>query len=314
MLKADIDSGATGDKVKAYEDGTLNAEGKHVVVIGGGDTGSDCIGTSIRQGAKSVTCAYRRDAKNMPGSRREVKNAKEEGVKFLFNRQPIAIIGEDKVEGVKVVETDLGEYILQLAKEPPSHIVAPVVHKVKDEVSDLFAQKHSRPRQTDIAALCREAREMLRELMQAPELARVIRARMHDRLMISDRALLTLRHIVQVAMIINVFLLGNEVFKEFYTGNLHVSSATYLYLGLHGRQPHIVAGFTQLFVSAAHHFTDLLQTIAHAARQRRGTALGKEPDLRSIGERTFSAELWFAFVRWTGSHLHHGTWFIEVAV
>ena len=76
--------------------------------------------------------------------------------------------------------------------------------------------------------------EMLRELMKAPELARVIRARMHDRLMISDRALLTLRHIVQVAMIINVFLLGNEVFKEFYTGNLHVSSATYLYFGLHG--------------------------------------------------------------------------------
>ena len=76
--------------------------------------------------------------------------------------------------------------------------------------------------------------DVLRELMKSPELGRVVRARMHDRLMISDRALLTLRHIVQVAMIINVFLLGNEVFKEFYTGNLHVSSATYLYLGLHG--------------------------------------------------------------------------------
>jgi len=76
--------------------------------------------------------------------------------------------------------------------------------------------------------------EALRQLMKTPELERVIRARMHDRLMISDRALLTLRHIVQVAMIINVFLLGNEVFKEFYTGNLHVSSATYLYFGLHG--------------------------------------------------------------------------------
>ncbi len=68
----------------------------------------DCNRTSIRQGAKSVTCAYRRDAANMPGSRREVKNAKEEGVKFLFNRQPIAIVGEGKVEGVKVVETRLG--------------------------------------------------------------------------------------------------------------------------------------------------------------------------------------------------------------
>src|SRR5690606_17797807 len=58
---------------------------------------------------KSVTCAYRRDARNMPGSRREVKNAKDEGVKFLFNRQPVAIVGEDRVEGVKVVETRLGE-------------------------------------------------------------------------------------------------------------------------------------------------------------------------------------------------------------
>jgi Ni/Fe-hydrogenase subunit HybB-like protein len=76
--------------------------------------------------------------------------------------------------------------------------------------------------------------EALRHLMKAPALERVIRARMHDRLMISDRALLTLRHIVQVAMIINIFLLGNEVFKEFYTDNLHVSAARYLYFGLHG--------------------------------------------------------------------------------
>lgn len=76
--------------------------------------------------------------------------------------------------------------------------------------------------------------EALRQLMKTPGLERVIRARMHDRLMISDRALLTLRHIVQVAMIINVFLLGNEVFKEFYTGNLHVAAAQYLYFGLHG--------------------------------------------------------------------------------
>ena len=64
--------------------------------------------------------------------------------------------------GVEVVETDLGEYILQLAKEPPSHIVAPVVHKTRDEVSDLFEEKHRTPRKTDIAALTREAREMLR--------------------------------------------------------------------------------------------------------------------------------------------------------
>ena len=69
----------------------------------------DCNRTSIRQGATAVTCAYRRDEANMPGSRKEVKNAKDEGVKFLFNRQPIAIIGEDRVEGVKVVTTELGE-------------------------------------------------------------------------------------------------------------------------------------------------------------------------------------------------------------
>ena len=76
--------------------------------------------------------------------------------------------------------------------------------------------------------------EALRQLMKAPALERVIRARMLDRLMISDRALLTLRHIVQVSMIINVFLLGNEVFKEFYTGNLHMAASKYLYFGLHG--------------------------------------------------------------------------------
>ncbi|MCF5385246.1 NAD(P)-binding protein, partial [Pseudomonas syringae] len=93
---------------KAPED-FVDMKGKRVVVLGGGDTAMDCNRTSIRQGAKSVTCAYRRDEENMPGSRKEVKNAKEEGVKFLYNRQPIAIIGEGKVEGVKVVETRLGE-------------------------------------------------------------------------------------------------------------------------------------------------------------------------------------------------------------
>jgi glutamate synthase (NADPH/NADH) small chain len=83
--------------------------GKKVVVLGGGDTAMDCNRTSIRQQAASVTCAYRRDEENMPGSRREVANAKEEGVQFLFNRQPVEIVGTDKVEGVKVVSTQLGE-------------------------------------------------------------------------------------------------------------------------------------------------------------------------------------------------------------
>lgn len=87
----------------------ISVEGKRVVVLGGGDTAMDCNRTAIRQQAVSVTCAYRRDEENMPGSRREVVNAKEEGVKFLYNRQPVEIVGDGKVEGVKVVETQLGE-------------------------------------------------------------------------------------------------------------------------------------------------------------------------------------------------------------
>lgn len=90
-------------------DDYISMEGKRVVVLGGGDTAMDCNRTSIRQNAASVTCAYRRDEGNMPGSRREVSNAREEGVEFLFNRQPVAVVGEEKVEGVKVVRTRLGE-------------------------------------------------------------------------------------------------------------------------------------------------------------------------------------------------------------
>lgn len=89
----------------------ISMEGKKVVVLGGGDTAMDCVRTAIRQQAESVTCVYRRDELNMPGSRREVKNAKEEGVKFMFNRQPVEVFsGKDgKVNGIKVVETRLGE-------------------------------------------------------------------------------------------------------------------------------------------------------------------------------------------------------------
>ncbi|MCP1676871.1 glutamate synthase (NADPH/NADH) small chain [Natronocella acetinitrilica] len=86
----------------------ISMRGKRVVVLGGGDTAMDCNRTSIRQGARKVTCAYRRDEENMPGSRREVNNAKEEGVKFLWNRQPVEIVGDGRVEGVKVVTTELG--------------------------------------------------------------------------------------------------------------------------------------------------------------------------------------------------------------
>jgi glutamate synthase (NADPH/NADH) small chain len=86
----------------------IDMKGKHVVVLGGGDTGMDCNRTAIRQGAASVTCTYRRDEDNMPGSRRDYKNSKEEGVTFLFNRQPVEIVGADGVQGVKLVETRLG--------------------------------------------------------------------------------------------------------------------------------------------------------------------------------------------------------------
>jgi glutamate synthase (NADPH) small chain len=86
----------------------VDMKGKNVVVLGGGDTGMDCNRTAIRQGASSVTCTYRRDEDNMPGSRRDYKNSKEEGVTFLFNRQPVEIVGSDRVQGVKLVETRLG--------------------------------------------------------------------------------------------------------------------------------------------------------------------------------------------------------------
>lgn len=87
----------------------LDLKGKKVVVLGGGDTAMDCTRTAIRQGAEQVICAYRRDEANMPGSKKEVENAKEEGVEFLFNSQPIGIVGKDKVEGIKFVGTRLGE-------------------------------------------------------------------------------------------------------------------------------------------------------------------------------------------------------------
>src|SRR6202041_3338169 len=88
--------------------GFIDMRGKRVVVLGGVDTGIVCNLTAIRQGASSVTCTYRRDEDNMLGSRRDYKNSKEEGVTFLFNKQPIEIVGTDRVQGVKLVETRLG--------------------------------------------------------------------------------------------------------------------------------------------------------------------------------------------------------------
>ena len=98
-----------GDKVKLFDNGTLNAEGKNVVVIGGGDTAMDCVRTSIRQNAKSVKCLYRRDKENMPGSAREVKNAEEEGVEFVWLSSPKEFIGKNKVESLLVDKINLGE-------------------------------------------------------------------------------------------------------------------------------------------------------------------------------------------------------------
>jgi len=97
-----------GDEVEEFDNGDLNAEGKRVVVIGGGDTAMDCVRTAIRQGATSVKCLYRRDRANMPGSQREVQNAEEEGVDFVWLTAPKGFTGSDRVEGVMVQRMRLG--------------------------------------------------------------------------------------------------------------------------------------------------------------------------------------------------------------
>ena len=97
-----------GDKVELFDNGTLNAEGKNVVVIGGGDTAMDCVRTSIRQKAKSVKCLYRRDKDNMPGSAREVGNAEEEGVEFVWLTSPKKFIGNKAVKEIEVNKMILG--------------------------------------------------------------------------------------------------------------------------------------------------------------------------------------------------------------
>jgi len=97
-----------GDAVPEFEDGTLDAKGKNVVVIGGGDTAMDCVRTAVRQGAKSVKCLYRRDRENMPGSTREVAHAEEEGVEFIWLAAPQAFLGDETVTGVKAIRMRLG--------------------------------------------------------------------------------------------------------------------------------------------------------------------------------------------------------------
>ena len=98
-----------GDKVEMFDNGKLNAENKDVVVIGGGDTAMDCVRTAVRQNAKSIKCLYRRDKENMPGSAREVLNAEEEGVEFVWLSSPKEFIGKNKVESVVVNKIKLGD-------------------------------------------------------------------------------------------------------------------------------------------------------------------------------------------------------------
>ena len=98
-----------GDEVKEFDNGTLNAEGKNVIVVGGGDTAMDCVRTAVRQKAKSVSCLYRRDKANMPGSAREVTNAEEEGVNFIWLSSPKLFEGKDNVEKVIINKMRLGE-------------------------------------------------------------------------------------------------------------------------------------------------------------------------------------------------------------
>ena len=97
-----------GDKVELFDNGTLNAHNKNVVVIGGGDTAMDCVRTAIRQNAKSVKCLYRRDRENMPGSAREVSNAMEEGVEFIWQTAPKKFIGDEVIKEVQVNKMKLG--------------------------------------------------------------------------------------------------------------------------------------------------------------------------------------------------------------
>ena len=97
-----------GDKVEQFDNGTLNVQGKDVIVIGGGDTAMDCVRTSVRQNARSVKCLYRRDRENMPGSTREVYNAEEEGVEFVWLSNPKKFEGTNIVENILVDKMKLG--------------------------------------------------------------------------------------------------------------------------------------------------------------------------------------------------------------
>jgi len=139
-----------GDSVPEYESGELNAEGKRIVVVGGGDTAMDCVRTAIRQGAKSVTCLYRRDRENMPGSQREVANAEEEGVKFEWLSAPVGFVG-DPVTAVKVQKMRLGapdatgrqspEPIEGAIEDAPADLVIKALGFEPEDLPSLWGQK-----------------------------------------------------------------------------------------------------------------------------------------------------------------------------
>ena len=121
-----------GDEVKSFDDGTLNTDGKDVVVIGGGDTAMDCVRTAVRQKAKSVKCLYRRDKENMPGSSREVNNAEEEGVKFIWLTSPKKFIGNKKVSEVEVHKMQLAEPDASGRRRPV--IIENSAYKIKADI------------------------------------------------------------------------------------------------------------------------------------------------------------------------------------
>jgi glutamate synthase (NADPH/NADH) small chain len=122
----------------------LDLNGKHVVVLGGGDTGMDCNRTAIRLGAASVTCVYRRDEASMPGSRREVGYSREEGVKFLFHRQPLELLGEHgRLRGVRVVTTELVDY--SDGRPRPRNVESSETELLADVVIQAFGFRPSPP-------------------------------------------------------------------------------------------------------------------------------------------------------------------------
>jgi glutamate synthase (NADPH/NADH) small chain len=130
-----------GDQVEAFDNGTLNAENKDIVVIGGGDTAMDCVRTAIRQKAKSVSCLYRRDRANMPGSQREVQNAEEEGVVFKWLSAPQAFLGDIKVGAVQATGRQVPEVIEGSKYELPADMVIKALGFDPEELPAMFGQK-----------------------------------------------------------------------------------------------------------------------------------------------------------------------------